>query len=141
MAEKHILFLCFANTCRSPMAEAIARTLGGGRFEIHSAGLCPAGSVAPLSLRTLERLGYETEGLASKGLTDVPLDRMDVVVSLMGPEGMAALPRHIPADRVVWSIRDPYGEDEEAYFSVAGALEDRIRDLLTEIERAAPAIF
>jgi len=53
MARLSILFLCIGNTCRSPMAEAIARGLGGERVAAHSAGLTPTGRVAEGSLAAL----------------------------------------------------------------------------------------
>ncbi|MCD4750982.1 MAG: hypothetical protein K8R59_16535 [Thermoanaerobaculales bacterium] len=134
MPSQTLLFICFANTCRSPMAEAIARHLGGDRNEVFSAGLFPTGTVAPLSLQTLESLGHSTAGLYSKGLDDIELEEVDVVVSLMGPDGLAGVPRRLPAERIVWSIRDPYGEDEEAYFATARILEQRIRQLLEELK-------
>jgi protein-tyrosine-phosphatase len=36
-----ILFVCSGNTCRSPMAAAIANTLGGARIRAESGGLAP----------------------------------------------------------------------------------------------------
>ena len=48
-----VLFICIGNTCRSPMAEAIARSLGGERLRAYSAGLSPTGRVAQQSLATL----------------------------------------------------------------------------------------
>lgn len=37
--KKRILFVCSANTCRSPVAEAILREYGGDRYDAASAGL------------------------------------------------------------------------------------------------------
>ena len=37
--KKRILFVCSANTCRSPAAEAILREYGGDRYDAASAGL------------------------------------------------------------------------------------------------------
>ncbi|MGQ0517902.1 arsenate-mycothiol transferase ArsC, partial [Bacillus sp. D-CC] len=34
---KRVLFVCTGNTCRSPMAEALLRHHGEGKFEVQSA--------------------------------------------------------------------------------------------------------
>lgn len=133
MSHCKILFICFANTCRSPMAEAIARRRLGSLAGVFSAGHCPTGRVADFSIATLETLGYDTTGLSSKGLDAVPLDDMDVIVSLMGPDGLIGLPRHLTAEKIVWSIRDPYGEDESSYLATATILEQRIKELTNEL--------
>jgi protein-tyrosine-phosphatase len=131
-----ILFICIGNSCRSPMAEAITRALGGGRIEALSAGLSPLGWVADQTLSTLRTLGYDIDGLSSKGLDDVPLEDVDIVVSLLGARGLDAIPGNVGARRESWPIVDPYGEDEELYLAVARELESRIGQLLTEEERA-----
>lgn len=37
--KKRVLFVCSANTCRSPAAEAILREYGSDRYDVGSAGL------------------------------------------------------------------------------------------------------
>ncbi len=128
-----ILFICIGNTCRSPMAEAMARFMGGGRIVAYSAGLNPTGMVAEGSLWTLRELGYPNNGLKSKGIDEVPLGQLDVAVSLIGPSGLRYLPHGLAARLESWSIRDPYGDDEEVYLAVGRILEARIRELVDEL--------
>ncbi len=128
-----ILFLCVGNMCRSPMAEAIARELGQDRVEALSAGLQPAGAVDANALAALEALGYPSVGLSSKSVAEVPLRDMDVIVSLIGPDGLAILPRNLAARTESWSIRDPLGEEPEAFVAAARAIEQRVRGLLREL--------
>lgn len=61
-----VLFLCTHNSARSVLSEAIMNRLGEGRILGFSAGSAPRGRVHPMSLRTLEELGYDTGGLRSK---------------------------------------------------------------------------
>jgi protein-tyrosine-phosphatase len=130
MRPLSVLFICIGNTCRSPMAEAMARAIGGDRLIVHSAGLAPTGRVASTTLEALRTLGYPGAGLASKGLDEVPLDGLDVVVSLVGPEGLAWLPFRVAARRVAWTIPDPYGNDLATYLAVARTIEERVRALV-----------
>ena len=132
MAALNLLFVCVGNTCRSPMAESIARSLGEGKVAASSAGIMPFGRVVRETSAALEALGYSSEGLRSKGLDDVDLEDFDVIVSLLGEAGLSYLPRSLGAQLEAWSIPDPYGEDEEVYRNVGRLLETRIREFLAD---------
>ena len=60
-----LLFVCVGNTCRSQMAEGIARELG---HEAASAGThAPeSGRVAKYAIEVLEEIGVDTSGLRPK---------------------------------------------------------------------------
>ncbi len=127
-----MLFICIGNSCRSPMAEAMTRQLGGPGVDARSAGLAPAGWVAERTIQTLDRLGYDSEDLHSKGIDDVDTDDVDIVVSLLGDEMPDLLPRCGGARREQWPVYDPFGEDEATYLEVARQIESRVRRLLDE---------
>ncbi len=114
------------------MAEAMARSLGGDRVEALSAGLSPAGFIAETTVRTLERLGYPTDGLCSKGLDAIDTTAVDVVVSLIGGGAHYPLGCGPHAREIHWEISDPFGEDESMYVRVARDIENRVRSLLHE---------
>lgn len=115
------------------MAEAIARGLAGDRVVALSAGLTPTGRISSGTIHALRTLGYDPEGLASKGLEAVPLDEVDVVVSLIGEQGLLFVPPHRVPQRVSWAIPDPYGEEPSTFLAVARELERRIGALLEEL--------
>jgi len=92
----------------------------------------PTGWISRGTVAALRSLGYDPEGLQSKGLDGVPVADMDVVVSLIGPEGLCLIPRNLGARLVSWHIPDPYGEDDDVFLAVGRRLERRIRDLLAE---------
>lgn len=114
------------------MAEAIAGVLGGVMVDARSAGISPLGWVSEQTIDTLQALGYPTEGLSSKGLDQVDLENVDIVLSLLGDRGLDYVPHSIGARREAWVITDPFGEDDEIYLEVARELERRIRTLLCE---------
>lgn len=132
MAPLSILYICIGNTCRSPMAEAITRGLREEGVTASSAGLMPFGRIVGPTVETLEGLGYDPRGLASKALDEVDLENFDIIVSLLGDSGLSYLPSNLGAQLESWPIRDPYGEDDEVYVAVARELERRIRDLLAD---------
>ncbi len=140
MTPLKVLFLCIGNSCRSPMAEAMANSLGGGRVEAHSAGLAAIDHVSAGTVHALEALGYPSEGLTCKDVRTVAVEEMDVIVSLIGRDAFTYLPGHLPARRVAWSIRDPFGEDDEVFHEVAHQIERRVRSLIRELARELPTV-
>ena len=66
MKSYNVLVLCTGNSARSILAEAILNREGRGRFKAFSAGSHPKGEVNPLALRTLDEMGFPTEGYRSK---------------------------------------------------------------------------
>jgi arsenate reductase len=114
------------------MAEAIARKLSADQIYVRSAGLTPLGWIAPQTFDALETLGFPSNDLHSKGFEELETEGFDVVVSLLGEQGLDHIPPGIAARREAWQIPDPFGEDEEVYIDVARQLEQRIRNLLSE---------
>ena len=121
------------------MAEAIARVLGGDMVDARSAGISPLGWVSQQTNDTLGALGYSVEGLSSKGLDEVDLEGVDIVLSLLGDRGLDYVPHSSGGRREAWAITDPFGEDDEIYLEVARELERRIRVLLSE--ESDPELF
>ena len=76
-----ILFLCTHNSARSQMAEGLLRTLGGDRFEVHSAGT-QATQVRPLAIRAMAELGIDISAQESKTLDRYLNQRFDAVITV-----------------------------------------------------------
>jgi arsenate reductase len=62
----NVLFLCTGNSARSILGEAILNHVGQGRFHAYSAGSTPKGTVHPMTLETLAKVGIPVDGLRSK---------------------------------------------------------------------------
>src|SRR5262245_53786611 len=76
-----VLVLCTGNSCRSQMAEAILRDLGGGQVEAFSAGTHPW-PIMPLTIRVLDEIGLDIRGARSKGIPEFIGQPFDVVVTV-----------------------------------------------------------
>ena len=117
-----ILFVCVGNSCRSQMAEALARNMG---HVACSAGTHPASKVSENALRVLESRGISTEGLAPKNVEKFSAEDFDWVVS-MGC-GVECPMIEIDED---WGLEDPVGQSIDVFEKTAEIIEEKLISLL-----------
>lgn len=99
-----VLFLCVANSARSQIAEGLARRLAPPGVRVWSAGSEP-GTIHPLAVQVLTEAGVDASAQRSKGLDAVPLDDVDLVVTLCAEEVCPLFPR--PVRKLHWPLPDP----------------------------------
>ena len=129
-----ILVLCTGNSCRSIMAEALFRQLGGDRVAVESAGSVPAGTVNPRTIQVLDEAGYpnldprQFHGSArSKSMTEFLDQEFDHVLTVCDDAAEACPTFPGPAVRTHWSIEDPAratGSDDEVLAVYRATLTD-----------------
>jgi protein-tyrosine-phosphatase len=135
-----ILVLCTGNSCRSILAEAWFRELGGDRVAVRSAGSRPAGFVDPRTLRVLDELGIDHGWARSKSMTELLSDSFDHVITVCDDAAEACPVFPGPAVRTHWSIPDPAAasgtEDEQlaVYRATAADLRQRIAAFLATLD-------
>ncbi|MBI3746021.1 MAG: arsenate reductase ArsC, partial [Chloroflexi bacterium] len=93
--------------CRSIMAEALFRELGGDRVSVASAGSQPAGAVNPLTIRVLDEAAMEHDWARSKPMTEFLDQPFDHVITVCDDAAEACPTFPGPAVRTHWSIPDP----------------------------------
>ncbi|HEV2149012.1 MAG TPA: low molecular weight protein arginine phosphatase [Longimicrobiaceae bacterium] len=151
----NLVFVCTGNTCRSPLAAALARRelerRGWQHVEVASAGLS-AEEGYPASRHALtvaERHGLDLSGHRSRPLTPGMVDWADLVLA-MSPSHVYALERGGAGAKVALlgdfagggpgegaAVRDPFGADEEAYEATFRELEPLVRAVF---DRLAPIL-
>ena len=102
-----ILVLCTGNSCRSIMAEAVFRELGGARVAVSSAGSQPAGVVNPRTIQVLDEAGIGHDWARSKSMTEFLDQEFDHVLTVCDDAAEACPIFPGPAVRTHWSIPDP----------------------------------
>ena len=155
MAQINILFVCHGNTCRSPMAEALARHLaakaGRSDLQFRSAGIAPrsTGTVAdPRAVACIGKRGIDLSGHRVRAL-DAAADvkAFDLLLALDG-EVFAVVKERVPASFAhkvrplmsfapgcgVSEVPDPYSGSAADYDYALGLIERAIEGIL-----AAPA--
>ncbi len=124
-----ILFLCVRNAARSQMAEGWARRLLPPGTEIWSAGSDPARQVDPRAVEVMRRAGIDISAQHPKRISDIPLGRVDTIITLCAEEICVTLPGVVR--RETWAMPDPV--------SATGSAEDvmrafeRVRDQLKSL--------
>jgi two-component system phosphate regulon sensor histidine kinase PhoR len=126
--SRGILFLCTGNSCRSQMAEGFARSLAPENVKIFSAGTEPK-AIHPLAIKVMEEAGIDISNQSSKGLGTLPLENIDLVVTLCGEaqESCPTLPKN--TEHLHWPLPDPAlaKGDEETVLETFRAVRDEIR--------------
>lgn len=135
----NLLFLCTGNSCRSQMAEAWARCLGGDWLQVQSAGIEVHGK-NPRAIAVMAEADVDISEQESTRVTDAMLDWADVVVTVCGhaDEYCPALP---PGTRKLhWPLEDPAkasGTEEEIMIVFRHNRDDikrRVTELLVQLQ-------
>src|SRR6476620_531325 len=142
MLEVNLLFVCSGNTCRSPMAEALARKVAQRRgiadVNIYSAGTNAWDNV-PATDEAL-RVGMEREldltGHRARKLTPEIVSEADLIfvmtpghleqVRQLGGRGKVHVMDEYASGSTDGGISDPFGGDLDTYRATADILEEEI---------------
>jgi arsenate reductase len=138
MIMKKLMFLCTANSCRSQMAEGLAREFGKGMIEVYSAGLFAAG-VHRRAIAVMKEIGIDISKQKSKEINEDLLKQMDIIVTLCGnaEDSCPWTPPHIK--RTHWPIQDPVGtvgtEEEimKEFRRARDEIKEKVQKLIKEI--------
>lgn len=106
MARPRVLFLCTHNSARSQMAEGLLRSLGGERFEVHSAGT-EATAVRPLAIEAMREIGIDISRQSSKTLDRFVDERFDHVITVCDDANESCPVFPNATRRLHWSLPDP----------------------------------
>ncbi len=129
-APYNVLFICTGNACRSQMAEALLRHMGGDRFNAHSAGTEPAGFIHPLVIETMERMNVPIEGQYSKGWNEFAREPHDIIITLCDNAASQPCPAWSGNPATAhWSLPDPsfYPGSEHDRRAAAEAIARRLQ--------------
>lgn len=136
--KTRVLFACVGNTCRSVMAEFIARERFGRFFEPSSAGIRPQQPAdAGNAVYTLKMvLNIEASGHVPRDIRQVDVMSFDLVVAMdkAVADKFVGEFRTFPAERLVrWNIDDPYGDDLRRYEHCAQAIFGELKALVKTV--------
>jgi len=119
LSPVRVIFVDVGNTCRSLMAEVLARERFRDFVYASSAGTQPGTRAdAQNAIETLRlEFGIDVSGHLPRDVHDIDLRDFDYVIAIdddRGPKKVAQeLRKLIPREIIEWRIRDPFGRGDE----------------------------
>jgi arsenate reductase len=133
-----VLFVCTHNKFRSQMAQGFLDALGGGRFEVYSAGTNPQGP-SPIAIGLMAEIGIDISNHTGHNVNEFLNVEFDYVITVCDSayESCPVFPG--TGERLHWSFDDPsqfLGTPEEIERKMR-TVRDAIRDRVIEFIRTA----
>ncbi|MDQ0507565.1 arsenate reductase [Peptoniphilus ivorii] len=130
-----VAFICVHNSCRSQIAEALAKKFGGDRLEVYSAGTEVKGSINPDAVRLMRSVyGIDMQKeQRPKTISEIPA--VDLVITM----GCNVVCPVLDYDYVAydWGLDDPTGKDDAAFIETMRTIEKKVKDLVEAVETGA----
>ena len=128
---KRIVFVCVENSCRSQLAEALAKLHAGGRIDAYSAGSRPSGVVNPKAIAAMAELGYDLARHDSKSLEALPAGEFDAAITMGCGDECPLVRAKLRED---WGIPDPKHLGPDEFRQVRDLIEAKVKELLARLE-------
>lgn len=132
MVRVKVAFVCVHNSCRSQIAEALAKKWGSDTLEVYSAGTELKDQINQDAVRLMKKLHQidMEETQKPKLITEIP--PVDYVITMGCNVACPNLPyKH---QRFDWGLEDPSGKEDAAYVSVIHQIQEEVLRLIEEIK-------
>ncbi len=126
---KKVIFICFANSARSQIAEAIFKEKikeKNLKIEVQSAGISPALFVHQNAIEVMKEKGIDISKSRVKSIDEFNLSEFDYIVNMV--EGV-----NFGKNMIYWDIEDPAGKDIEFFRKIRDEIEKKGEYLISRI--------
>lgn len=128
-----VAFVCTGNSCRSQMAEGLARYFGNDVLDVYSAGTHPADMVNPNAAAVLKEIGIDISGHRPKLLKDIPQE-VDILIKMGCGVVCPFVPHKYEED---WGLEDPVGKPVEEFRKTRDAIKAKVENLIDKVKKNA----
>jgi arsenate reductase len=136
MSPIRVLFLCTGNSARSAIAEALLKDMGGGDFDVYSAGTHPKG-INPYTIRVLQAEHVDASELRSKDVSEFSDQTFDFVITVCDSAAEECPIFPGTSQRIHWSFEDPAAVDGPDLVKLA-AFQETLRGMKQQIAQFIP---
>ena len=126
-----VLFACVENSCRSQIAEALAKKISPHKFDFYSAGSKPSGIINPMAIKLLKSQGVYLIDHRSKDISEFINIKIDYLI-LLGCGDKC--PNIFAEERVEWDIPDPKDKEEPEFLNVIENIRGKVKKLIKTID-------
>ena len=128
---KKVAFICFHNSCRSQIAEALGKKLAGDVFESYSAGTETKPQINQDAVRLMKQVHVidMEKTQYSKLLSEIP--EVDVVITMGCNVHCPFLPC---SHREDWGLEDPSGKSDDAFLETIRLIEEKVLELKARLQ-------
>lgn len=136
MKEVNVAFICVHNSCRSQIAEALAKAKYSQLFNAYSAGTETKPRINQDAVRIMKELyNIDMEATQKSKLLD-ELPAIDIVVTMGCNVNCPYLPCKSRED---WGLDDPSGQDDAVFKKTIGIIVEKLDDLAERIRQGLGA--
>lgn len=128
---KKVAFICVHNSCRSQIAEALAKRFAGDVYKSYSAGTETKPQINQDAVRLVKEMyGIDMEKTQrSKLLGEIP--PVDIVITMGCNVNCPYLPCKY---RENWGLDDPTGKSDEEFTKIIKAIENNVNKLAYKLK-------
>lgn len=130
MNKKKVAFICVHNSCRSQIAEALAKHFASDVIESYSAGTVKKPQINQSAVRLMKQIyGIDMEkDQYPKLVDDIPTP--DIAISMGCDVGCPYIGRTFDDN---WDLIDPTGQNDEVFKGVIAQIEENLLQLKNSI--------
>jgi arsenate reductase (thioredoxin) len=132
--KKTILFVCVENAGRSQIAEGFFRKYAPEGYEPISAGTKPTSQINPIAVQAMDEVGVDIKQQKPKEITEDVMRNSTKIVN-MGCMDKSFCPTLFIPNLIDWGIEDPKGKSIEQVRRIRDDIEQRIRQLVTNLPK------
>lgn len=132
MKKPKVAFICVHNSCRSQIAEALAKKYASDVFAAYSAGTQIKDKINQDAVRLLKNIyDIDMEETQYSKLIDA-LPPIDISIT-MGCDVICPIVENQYTED--WNLDDPTGQDDEFFREIISKIEKNVKDLSVRIQK------
>jgi len=128
-----LLFVCLGNTCRSPMAAALAKKELGKENKIESGGIVvqAMGAAGPAIKVMKSEFNIDISGHIPRNVSETLLNDFDYIIAMDSYVADYLIRKYnIPKEKIIlWQIEDPYFQGIDVYKQCAYEIYSHLKTL------------